>query len=128
MMQQQIPQIQQPVMKQGIAGRMVKTIDEIAPNEIPMDGSIALFPTQDGSTIFAKGWNTDGTISTIEYAPVSKEVAESTSLTLDDISDQLKEIQNLLKKSTPKKTAKKVSEDEPAWFYACDDKVKSYNR
>jgi len=58
-----------------IPGRIVSTVDEIQPNEVAMDGSISFFPTKDCKSIFAKQWNKDGTISTIEYQPVQQQTA-----------------------------------------------------
>lgn len=43
---------------------------EIAPNDIPMDGTVSLFPTENYSCIFAKHWNKDGKITTTKFVPV----------------------------------------------------------
>lgn len=62
---------QQPVqMTQSfISGRMVQNIAEVVPQEVPMNGSIAVFPLQDLSAVFAKAWNQNGTITTVKYVP-----------------------------------------------------------
>lgn len=106
----------QPIMqpyqpRSGVPGRMVSSVDEITPNEVPMDGSVALFPLTDGSAILARSWNRDGTISTIMYAPTQTQESEETTVavTLDDVMQELDDIRSLLEK--PKKTTKKVSED-----------------
>lgn len=116
MIPQQMPQMQTPQMRTGITGRMVKSVDEIAPSEVPMDGTVAFFPAQDGSVIFAKGWNTDGTISTIEYAPVHPKEDESANTpTLFDVMNQLSDIQDLIKaanKPARKTTTKKAETDD----------------
>lgn len=54
----------------GIYGHFVNSESEITPNEVPMDGSYAIFPTNDFSRVFIKSWNMDGTISTREFSPV----------------------------------------------------------
>lgn len=54
-----------------ISGRVVSSPNEITPNEIPMDGTVSLFPTSDYSTIYAKAWNTNGQIETVKFV-VSK--------------------------------------------------------
>ena len=54
----------------GINGRMVQAVETINPNEVPMDGSVAFFPKQDLTEIYAKSWNTDGTIRTLTFKPV----------------------------------------------------------
>lgn len=79
-MQQYQPQQLQPPQPQpqsvppyraptGLAGRMVNSSEEITPNEVPMDGSVSLFPKSDFSCIYAKAWNQDGTIKTVCYVP-----------------------------------------------------------
>ena len=71
--QEQIqPQIQQPMPQQipGINGRIVQAVETINPNEVPMDGSVAFFPKQDLTEIYAKSWNADGTIRTLTFKPV----------------------------------------------------------
>lgn len=114
-MPQQMNQMQTPQMRTGITGRMVKSVEEIAPSEVPMDGTVAFFPSQDGSVIFAKGWNTDGTISTIEYAPVQRQEDDNaTGPTLFDVMNQLSDIQDLLKAANKpaRKTTKKGDSDD----------------
>lgn len=112
-MAQQAQQMQTPQMRTGITGRTVKSVEEIAPSEVPMDGTVAFFPAQDGSKIFAKGWNTDGTISTIEYAPIHPNESANTP-TLFDVMNQLSNIQDLLKAANKpaRKTTKKGENDD----------------
>lgn len=52
---------------QSIPGRIVNNLDEITPQEVPMDGSVSLFPQNDYSAIYAKTWTKDGTIATVKY-------------------------------------------------------------
>ena len=54
---------------QSIPGRLVNNLDEITPQEVPMDGSVSLFPQNDYSAIYAKTWTKDGTIATVKYVP-----------------------------------------------------------
>ena len=54
----------------GINGRIVQAVENINANEVPMDGSVAFFPTQDLTEIYAKSWNADGTIRTLTFKPV----------------------------------------------------------
>ena len=61
---------QQPEPAQGISGRVVQAVETINPNEVPMDGSVAFFPKQDLTEIYAKSWNADGTIRTLTFKPV----------------------------------------------------------
>lgn len=107
--------LQQP---RGIAGRMVGAPSEIVPNEVPMDGSVAFFPTSDGSAIFAKAWNPNGTISTVQYAPVGNDQPEEAGPTLADVLSRLDDLESLIGGNTqaqPKqarRTARKAAEDD----------------
>ena len=72
-LQQQPTQMnQQPMPQQiaGINGRIVQAVENINANEVPMDGSVAFFPKQDLTEIYAKSWNADGTIRTLTFKPV----------------------------------------------------------
>lgn len=48
-------------------GRFVKSADDISPGEIAMDGTVSLFPCEDGSAIYAKRWDSNGSITTTKY-------------------------------------------------------------
>lgn len=49
-------------MTSYINGRIVNSHDEIKPSEIPMNGDFCYFPSTDGSTIYAKRWDSNGNI------------------------------------------------------------------
>ena len=66
---QQPPYMQQAA--QRINGRVVQSADMITANDVPMDGSVAFFPTQDLSEIYAKSWDANGKIVTRLFKPVS---------------------------------------------------------
>ena len=67
---------QQPQQRPSVLhGRVVNSVEEIMPNEVAMDGSVSLFPTKDYSHIYAKAWNSDGTITTVEFTPSSNTFA-----------------------------------------------------
>ena len=117
--QPSMPPQTQPQMPRGIAGRMVGAPSEIVPNEVPMDGSVAFFPTSDGSAIFAKAWNPNGTISTVRYAPVGDDQPEQAAgPTLADVLSRLDDLESLIGGNTqahPKqarRTARKAAEDD----------------
>lgn len=61
----QVPQVQPMQMQPSysvIPGRIVNTPDEIRPNEVPNDGSIAVFPLNDGSAVYLKYFTGEGRI------------------------------------------------------------------
>lgn len=80
-LEQQYPQFSQQNMQQPqqiqqnspqiLNGKIVLDADSIIPNDVPMDGSMALFPKQDMSEIYGKSWNANGTIKTVIYRPVN---------------------------------------------------------
>ena len=96
---QQIPQQQNLQMQTGINGRMVAAVEQIAANDVPMDGSVAFFPKQDLTEIYAKQWGADGSIKTVVYKPYTEPKdnqtvnsmidVENAKFTLSDESTQL---------------------------------------
>ncbi len=50
-------------------GRIVNDIKEISPQDVPPDGSVAVFVLSDFSSIFVQNWTKDGTIATRRYVP-----------------------------------------------------------
>lgn len=60
---------QRPSIPSMLPGRQVANADEITPQEVPMDGSVSLFPKNDYSAIYAKTWTKDGTIATVKFVP-----------------------------------------------------------
>lgn len=76
----QMQQYQQPQMmpsqmpgtyqQPGLIGKVVNDASMVSPNDVPMDGNIAIFPKSDMSEIYCKQWKQDGTIQTVVYKPV----------------------------------------------------------
>ena len=56
-----------------IPGRIVNNPDEIRPNEVPNDGSIAVFPLNDGSAVYLKYFTGEGRINTVKFTVESPE-------------------------------------------------------
>lgn len=48
-------------------GRFIDSLDEIVPNEVPMDGRAAYFPTKNLEEIYFKAWKSDGQVKTLRY-------------------------------------------------------------
>lgn len=68
----QPPPIQQMPIQQTyplIVGRQVNTLEEIRPNEVPNDGSYAVFPSGDLSCVYIKYFTSSGTIETLRFVP-----------------------------------------------------------
>lgn len=88
---------QMPV--QAIPGRVVQSEEEIKPNEVPMDLTIALFPKSDYSCIYARQWNRNGTIDPVKYVPEPRQATAMPST--DDgfktaVFERLDKIEQLL--------------------------------
>lgn len=113
---------------QGIAGKMIAELSQITANDVPMDGSVAFFPKQDLSEVYAKSWNADGTIRTVTYKPVldgepktepepekikcdlSEESAQNIMSKFDEISDRLGQLEKSLQ--SQRKTSQSQRKDE----------------
>ena len=94
------PQPMNQTRQQGILGHMVSNPNEITPQEIPMDGSISLFPMQDGSAVIGKFWDSNGQIKTIRFIPENVEQTPS-----DDpfaaINARFDALENLIRSQRP---------------------------
>lgn len=60
-----------------LSGRSVADINEVAANELPMDGSLAIFPKTDGSAIYARSLNGDMSVNTRVYIPAPEDYEEN---------------------------------------------------
>lgn len=78
--QQNMWQVQRP------GGRTISSPDEITVQDVPSDGSLALFPMADGSCVYGKRWEPNGSISTYRYLPERTEAQKE-----PDRIDQLNE-------------------------------------
>ena len=108
---QQMPQymVQQPQMQNiqsitpqpmmtGLQGKIVESADMVKTTEIPFDGSVSYFPLVNGSSIFTKQLQADGTIKSIEYRPFFEEENKQrdgetiTYLTVEDLNEAISNI------------------------------------
>lgn len=66
-----MPQFQaaQTIQAQNLQGRLVDDVNSINVNEVPMNGSYAIFPKSDMSEIYCKAWNANGQIQTVKFVP-----------------------------------------------------------
>lgn len=99
-------QQQAPAMT-GIRGKVVNTADEITPQDVPMDGSSAIFPISDGSAIVLMKWEANGSIKPIRYVPEKTEDASKgpcVTLTIDGLASMVdarfNELKSLIEAST----------------------------
>lgn len=50
-----------------INGYIVSDLSDIAPRDVPMDGSVSWFPKEDFTCIWARMWNKDGQLLTFKF-------------------------------------------------------------
>lgn len=92
----------QPQQAAQISGRVVQNENEITPQEVPMDGTVSLFPTADYKCIYAKVWNSDGTIRTLKFSPVGdSEESNPTPSFRDEVMSRFDAIEERLDKKQP---------------------------
>ena len=75
-----------------ISGRIVNSPDDITEQEVPTDGTVALFPSADGSCIYSKRWTPDGNISTMRFVPDASEAQPKQPSQLDIIDNRISEL------------------------------------
>ena len=92
-----------------------------------MDGSVAFFPRQDMSEIYAKSWNSDGTIRTLTFKPVlendpsdlphneeklkiglSEDVTEVFMKRFDDIANRIEKLEKSMAKTSSARNKKEA--------------------
>ena len=87
-------------MRSSLPGRFVRSENEIQVQEVPMDGSIGVFPLNDYSAIIAKAWNNQGTIDTVRFIPekTTKKDTNGSTVDLNPILERLDKLENMIKK------------------------------
>ena len=131
--QMQPQQVQQPAPMSGMVGKMVGRIEDIAPQDVPMTGAPAFFPKQDLSEIYVKSWNSNGTLDTVVFKPVSMtdginpmddgkklEIGLSDDVTVafmkrfDELESKISSIESSLTKNTAKSTRSSTKKESDA--------------
>lgn len=93
--QQQNTQQQAP----SLLPRIVDKPEDIAPNEVPQDGRIYLFPLQDYSQIIAKVWDSNAMLHTYVFVQERREEPKTDADTMKEVMQRLDNIEKLVKKS-----------------------------
>ena len=76
-----------------IMGKIVQNAEMITANDVPLNGSVAFFPKQDLSEIYAKSWTSDGVIRTMTFKPIQNE--EVSNLSTESTESQIGAILNV---------------------------------
>ena len=131
--EQMQPQQVQSLFASGMVGKMVGRIEDIAPQDVPRTGAPAFFPKQDLSEIYVKAWNSNGTLDTVVFKPVSMqdginpmddnkklEIGLSDDVTgafmkrFDELERKISSIESSLTKNTAKSTRSSTKKESDA--------------
>lgn len=94
---QPMPQTQvQPKPFAPITGRVVNSVDDITVQEVPTDGTVAWFPSADGTCVYGKRWTPDGNITTMRFVPEAVEATPSQPDPFQVINDRISELFQLV--------------------------------
>lgn len=101
MMNQNQQQFQQNNQQQApsLLPRIVDKPEDIAPNEVPQDGQIYLFPLKDYSQIVAKVWDSNAMLHTYIFVQEKREEPRTDADTMKEVMQRLDNIEKLVKKS-----------------------------
>lgn len=96
------------------SGRVVASPDEIQVQEVPTDGTMALFLLSDGSGVIGKRWAPDGSIQTTRFAAeqVPTQPQEDPIARLEAKVDGLVQAVASLSEQAPKTRARKAPRAE----------------
>ena len=72
-----------------IFGRWVDLPNEVTSRDVPMDWTMALFPSRKGDKIYAMAWDSSGNIATIEFEQVKSDQNQSQTDRLDLLQDTI---------------------------------------
>lgn len=105
-----------------INGRSVDNIEEVTAGEVPLNGSLAIFPKKDGSVIYVKSMNANGIIDTKYYIPAPDGFVDNPGSHTEDqapvisnqdilaaimnMQDQINNFQQLLQQRPPRNNSK----------------------
>lgn len=73
-----------------VMGRWVTTFDDIKPQDVPMDGSVCLFPQEDYSCIYAMVWSNNGQIVPYRFLPEKNETQVNQTAQAANVDDLIK--------------------------------------
>lgn len=98
-----------------LPGRQISSIDEIMPNDVPMDGSVSFFPVRDGSCVYAKYWNRQGTIDTVKFVPaIATSEEETVNNQPDFVQEILRRLDKIEKSLNPNGNRKSTGNTQPS--------------
>lgn len=105
---------QQPMQNPyTLMGRIVGSDQEITASEVPSDGNVGYFPSADGSVVYAKSWNGNGSIDTVIYERKAVESVSEPSINIyDAVIERLERIEAAVADLKPKPRTRKAANDD----------------
>lgn len=95
MLQQYQNPYQQKAIAQNLNGKVVDSLEVVKAMDIPMDGQSYYFPKADGTEIYCKRWNANGTTSITAYKPILDSLCDSgDNLSNTGIKEQIQALQS----------------------------------
>lgn len=119
---QQTPQQTPPPRPTYLPGRVVNSPDDIRASEIPMDGTVAVFPSSDYSHVILKAWNSNGSIQTEIYQRMNPNAEPAPDPRFEEFKMALNERLDRLEKMLTSSPRSKSSQSQKA---KNDEEVKS---
>lgn len=122
-------QMSLPNQSIGLNGKMVDTVEQITANDVPMDGSVAIFPKKDMSEIYLKSWTPNGTIATVVFKPVIEDQSKGETIPsemkigidnkvtevfmqrFDELKNKLEELEQSMTKPMTKTTVSRTKKE-----------------
>lgn len=99
-----------------ITGRVVNSLDEVTVQEVPTDGTVAWFPSADGSCVYGKRWTPDGNIMTMRFVPEAVDAAPSQpdpfqliNARIDELVELVEDISDNMPRSAETKRAQQTA-------------------
>lgn len=86
-------------VNQTLPGKVINNLQEVRPNEVPIDGSASVFPMSDLSSIYVKAWGPDGNIQTLKFVPdvsASQDMTNQGPSQFDQIMERLDSIEKAM--------------------------------
>lgn len=93
------PQYQPMMQSNNIVGKFVQNQEVISANDVPMNGTPAIFPKSDMSEIYVKSWNANGTIDTMTFTRLfDVQTVNSSSESQKSVNDPFNELREAFEK------------------------------
>lgn len=97
-----------------IVGRAVNSHEEITAAEVPMDGSVRLFPSNDGAHVYRKEWDGNGRLNTLTYSLDQQEKPAESSYE-DRVMARFDKLEGLIeKRDMPRRSSRRDKEADNA--------------